>query len=279
MQKIILDNIKKELTDFVSVRFADKLIYFGGIGSQHQKADLLDDKIIDLDLVYIFRELGDETLSIFEEFLRQLTKKYTDDTQDVKYIIIHGPIKIDSNKENVIVIHNLIFDAVSFKSLVPLMKFSVQNTAERYWGSDEILREDKILLTKEMVLDSPLGILDCIKMIEGKVAFQFIWDADKKTFLPRPLELTNEIYFETICYGVIRSAVNVINLKTGSAYGSLKEAGLSARGVLPGGDFIDKISRLKDGFRRKELPIKDIDVVALAHDAVAYLSSLVESIH
>lgn len=274
----ILDNIREEIKEFIDKNLAEKLIYWGGIGSQQQKENLKNSKIIDLDLVYIFGELDSGTLDLLDEFFKKLAQKYTSKNLDVIPIIIHGPIKVDSSKDFLIIIHNLVFDKLSFDNLVPLMKFSIQNTALKYYGSDKILKEGKVVLSKNLVLNSPLGINDCIKMIKNKITFQFAWDKDKKTFVPSPLALKDEIYFETICYSVIRSTINLINLISGKKYSSLEDIESSDQEKITNIKFLNKIINLKNDFRNKKMSIKDIDLEKFSSKALIYLTNLAEII-
>jgi len=277
MEKI-LENIKKEIKETLNKNFPEKIVYLGGLGSQYQKAKIRKSKIIDIDLVYVFNELNEEILNLLDNSLEKIAKKYTNNNLDVIPITIHGPIKVTSSKKFLIISHNLVFDLFSFKNLVPLVKFSVQNTAHKYYGSDKFLKKEKVILSKDLVLNSPLGINDCIKMVKEKSTFQFTWDQRKEIFIPKYLKLKDEIYFEIICYAIARSTINLINFKEERKYYNFESIKLSEKEKIPNVNFLKETLKIKDKFRQKRILIEEINLEKLSNQALIYLNNLVKTI-
>ena len=177
------------------------------------------DKIMDIDIVIIVKEpMAQKYYDKIKEVCERVCAKYTNPSIDVIYSTAVGPMKPKSFKGQEIFLHCLVHTAESYKnSPLHLVKLSWQKY-KPISGTHLKKIQSYNGITKDMLLNSALGINHLIELVSKDQSSYLDWEKGKGCMQHKifPLQFKHDDEkADLYMYAVLRCASNMLRLHTG----------------------------------------------------------------
>ncbi len=215
MRNILNSSYREEI---YSLEKIESLASLTLIGKPLEKRELK--KIIDVDILIILNDpMTVEKYDKIKEITEKICKKYTTAEIDVLYAIADGPMKPKSFKKQEIFFHIILHTLSSYK-LMPLL------LCKNSWQQFEPLKGKAVKeiqsfegVSKDMLLNSTLGISSLIELVEKDSSGYIGWEKQKNSrimkwkLFPLKFEYPEE-KADLYIYAVLRCASNAIRYLT-----------------------------------------------------------------
>ncbi|MDD3301547.1 MAG: hypothetical protein PHR57_02115 [Patescibacteria group bacterium] len=209
--------IRQIIDDIVSFNEKDENLLVLSVMGSFKNIDRAVDNYNDVDFFYLFKEVDDELFLRFENFLKNLISKYSNEDLEIQYSLFHGPVFKNFSKPNGILIHNIIFDVSLYRNFSSLGIFSCQNDTNALIKKidQKEIRHIKKLNPQNIIEDMPLGLQASLMILQNKVNINGEWcrtESGNWQLSPKITESKEGELFDAIAYASFAALINFSRL-------------------------------------------------------------------
>jgi hypothetical protein len=207
--ELILEDLVNQL------KSQNDLVSLTLVGSEYKHAE--PRRYDELDLVVILRKVTAENKQKIEDIFLRVAKEHTSPTLDVSLENKIGPIKNETTKNSIVMLHLLLFDIRLYRKycLINHLTPSSWQLRKSLLGKNLLEIHPLRSVTTQDVLHSRSGIYHYIDLVKRGKIIALSLEKKKTSFeyLPKNIELSNEGQMQLMLHTIIKSAGNVLRLQ------------------------------------------------------------------